>query len=54
MRPRAASRKGGFTCGSQGEEASAELAADYTDGALNGPDLLASVNRVIALRQSLK
>jgi beta-N-acetylhexosaminidase len=38
----------------QGEDASAELAADYTNGALNGPDFLASVNRVIALRQSLK
>jgi len=38
----------------QGEDASAELAADYTDGTLNGPDFLASVNRVIALRQSLK
>jgi beta-N-acetylhexosaminidase len=37
----------------QGEQASAELAADYTDGTLNGPDFLASVNRVIALRQSL-
>ncbi len=38
----------------QGEEASAELAADYANGALNGPDFLASVNRVIALRQSPK
>jgi len=38
----------------QGEDASAELAADYADGTLNGPDFLASVNRVIALRQSLK
>lgn len=37
----------------QGEDARAELAADYTDGALNGPNFLASVNRVIALRQSL-
>src|SRR5262252_4931855 len=38
----------------QGEDARSELAADYTDGTLNGPDFLASVNRVIALRQSLK
>jgi len=38
----------------QGEDARSELAADYTDGALDGPDFLASVNRVIALRQSLK
>jgi beta-N-acetylhexosaminidase len=38
----------------QGEDARAELAADYTDGTLNGPNFLASVNRVIALRQSLK
>ena len=38
----------------QGEEASAELAADYTNGTLNSTDFLASVNRVIALRQSLK
>lgn len=37
----------------QGEDARAELAADYTDGTLNGPNFLASVNRVIALRQSL-
>jgi beta-N-acetylhexosaminidase len=37
----------------QGQQASAELAADYTDGTLNGPAFLASVNRVIALRQSL-
>ena len=37
---------------SQGQEASAELAADYTDGTLNGPAFLAAVNRVIALRQS--
>ena len=37
----------------QGEQASAELAADYTDGALDGPTFLAAVNRVIALRQSL-
>ena len=36
----------------QGEDARAELAADYTDGTLNGPNFLASVNRVIALRQS--
>jgi beta-N-acetylhexosaminidase len=38
----------------QGEDAGAELAADYTNGTLNGPDFLASVNRVIALRQSPK
>ena len=37
----------------QGEDALAELAADYTGGVLNGPNFLASVNRVIALRQSL-
>jgi beta-N-acetylhexosaminidase len=37
----------------QGQEASAELAADYTDGTLDGPTFLAAVNRVIALRQSL-
>jgi len=37
----------------QGEQASAELAADYTDGTLDGPTFLAAVNRVIALRQSL-
>jgi len=36
----------------QGEDARAELAADYTGGVLNGPNFLASVNRVIALRQS--
>jgi beta-N-acetylhexosaminidase len=37
----------------QGEDARAELATDYTNGTLNGPNFLASVNRVIALRQSL-
>jgi len=37
----------------QGQEASAELAADYSDGTLDGPTFLAAVNRVIALRQSL-
>src|SRR5580700_8776440 len=37
----------------QGEQASAELAADYTDGTLDAPAFLAAVNRVIALRQSL-
>ncbi len=37
----------------QGEQASAELAADYTDGTLDGPTFLAAVNRVITLRQSL-
>ena len=31
-----------------------ELAAAYSNGTLNGPAFLASVNRVIALRQSLK
>jgi beta-N-acetylhexosaminidase len=38
----------------QGEQASSELAADYSNGTLNGPAFLAAVNRVIALRQSLK
>jgi beta-N-acetylhexosaminidase len=38
---------------SQGQAASAELAADYTSGTLDGPTFLAAVNRVIALRQSL-
>jgi len=38
---------------SQGQAASAELAADYTNGTLDGPTFLAAVNRVIALRQSL-
>ena len=39
---------------SQGQQASGELAAAYSNGTLNGPAFLASVNRVIALRQSLK
>jgi beta-N-acetylhexosaminidase len=38
----------------QGEQASAELVTAYKNGTLNGPAFLASVNRVIALRQSLK
>jgi beta-N-acetylhexosaminidase len=38
----------------QGEQASSELAAAYRNGTLNGPAFLASVNRVIALRQSPK
>jgi beta-N-acetylhexosaminidase len=38
----------------QGEQASAELAADYTNGTLNSTDFLAAVSRVDALRQSLK
>jgi len=38
----------------QGRRASSELAAAYTDGTLNGPTFMAAVNRVIALRQSLK
>ncbi|MGO9217036.1 MAG: glycoside hydrolase family 3 N-terminal domain-containing protein [Streptosporangiaceae bacterium] len=38
----------------QGEQASGELAAAYRNGTLNGPAFLASVNRVIALRQSPK
>jgi beta-N-acetylhexosaminidase len=37
----------------QGQQASGELAADYSNGTLDGPAFLASVNRVIALRQSL-
>jgi beta-N-acetylhexosaminidase len=39
---------------SQGEQASAELVTAYKNGTLNGAAFLASVNRVIALRQSLK
>ncbi len=38
----------------QGEQASGELAAAYRNGTLNGPAFLASVNRVITLRQSPK
>jgi beta-N-acetylhexosaminidase len=38
----------------QGQQASAELVAAYGNGTLDGPAFLASVNRVIALRQSLK
>ena len=38
----------------QGEQARGELAAAYRNGTLNGPAFLASVNRVIALRQSPK
>ena len=38
----------------QGEQASGELAAAYRSGTLNGPAFLASVNRVITLRQSPK
>jgi beta-N-acetylhexosaminidase len=39
---------------SQGEQASGELAAAYRNGTLNGPAFLASVNRVVTLRQSPK
>ena len=38
----------------QGEQASGELAAAYRNGTLNGPAFLASVNRVITLRESPK
>ena len=38
----------------QGQQASAELAADYSDGVLDNSTFQAAVNRVIALRQSLK
>ena len=38
----------------QGEQASSELAAAYRNGTLNGPAFLASVNRVLTLRQSPK
>jgi beta-N-acetylhexosaminidase len=38
----------------QGEQASGELATAYRNGTLNGPAFLASVNRVITLRQSPK
>jgi beta-N-acetylhexosaminidase len=38
----------------QGQQAAAELATAYSNGTLSGPAFLASVNRVIALRQSLK
>ena len=38
----------------QGQRASSELAAAYSNGTLNGPTFLAAVNRIIALRQSLK
>jgi beta-N-acetylhexosaminidase len=38
----------------QGQQASGALAAAYSNGSLNGPAFLASVNRVIALRQSPK
>ena len=38
----------------QGQEASAELATAYSNGTLNQSAFLASVNRVIALRQSPK
>jgi beta-N-acetylhexosaminidase len=38
----------------QGEQASAELATAYSNGTLNGPAFLASVNRVITVRQSPK
>ena len=39
---------------SQGEQASGELAAAYRNGILSGPAFLASVNRVVTLRQSPK
>ncbi|HEY2690973.1 MAG TPA: glycoside hydrolase family 3 N-terminal domain-containing protein [Streptosporangiaceae bacterium] len=38
----------------QGEQARSELAAAYRNGTLNGPAFLASVNRVVTLRQSPK
>ena len=38
----------------QGEQARGELAAGYRNGTLNGPAFLASVNRVVTLRQSPK
>jgi beta-N-acetylhexosaminidase len=38
----------------QGQQASAELATAYSNGTLNQSAFLASVNRVIALRQSPK
>ena len=38
----------------QGEQARGELAAAYRNGTLNGPAFLASVNRVITLRESPK
>jgi beta-N-acetylhexosaminidase len=38
----------------QGEQASGELAAAYRDGTLSAPAFLASVSRIVALRQSVK
>jgi hypothetical protein len=38
----------------QGQQARAELATAYTKGLLGHQAFLASVNRVIALRESLK
>ena len=38
----------------QGEQARSELAAAYRNGTLNGPAFVASVNRVVTLRQSPK
>ncbi len=38
----------------EGEQASGELATAYSNGTLNGPAFLASVNRVVALRESPK
>ena len=38
----------------QGQQARGELVKDYRAGTLNGAAFRASVNRVIALRQSLK
>jgi beta-N-acetylhexosaminidase len=38
----------------EGQQARGELAAAYSNGTLNHPAFLASVNRVIALRQTLK
>ena len=38
----------------QGVQARGELAADYRNGTLNGPAFLASVSRVVTLRQSPK
>jgi beta-N-acetylhexosaminidase len=38
----------------EGEQASAELATAYSHGTLNGPAFLASVSRVVALREGAK
>ena len=39
---------------SQGKQASGELAAAYRNGTLSAPAFLASVSRIVALRQSVK